>query len=152
MSAALKSFKACLLGFLAACASSPRATPIVIQGTAAPPLPILDPARVAEGERIYQANCAVCHGAELEGQPNWQQPKEDGSLPAPPHDESGHTWHHPDELLLEIIAEGGDPAFGGTMPGFEGKLSRAEMAAVVEFIKRDWPIEQREFQWWVSAR
>jgi len=42
----------------------------------------------------YQELCASCHGVNLEGQPNWREYKADGSLPAPPHDEAGHTWHH----------------------------------------------------------
>ncbi|ETH75168.1 cytochrome C domain protein, partial [Bordetella pertussis STO1-CHOC-0008] len=25
------------------------------------------------GQAIYQANCAACHGARLEGQPDWRQ-------------------------------------------------------------------------------
>ena len=101
---------------------------------------------------MYAANCASCHGAELKGQPSWQQPKEDGSFPAPPHDSTGHTWHHPDDLLLDIIENGGDPAFGATMLGFKGQLSEDEMVAVLDFIKSHWLIEDREFQWWISAR
>ena len=137
---------------LAACASRTQGEPVVIQGTAVPPLPTLDAVRVAEGGQIYAANCASCHGAELEGQPNWQQPTEDGSLPAPPHDSNGHTWHHPDVVLLDIIANGGDPAFGGTMPGFGAQLSPEDRVAVLDFIKSHWRTEDREFQWWISAR
>jgi mono/diheme cytochrome c family protein len=135
--------------FLAACAVP---EPIVIQGTAVPPLPTLDADRVVEGERLYAQYCTVCHGAELEGQPSWQQPQEDGSYPAPPHDSSGHTWHHPDELLLDIIAKGGNPAFGSTMPGFEEQLDDGEMRAILEFIKSHWDTELRESQWWISSR
>ncbi len=144
--------RAFLQGFpilLAACAVP---EPIVIQGTAVPPLPTLDADRVTVGERLYAQNCAACHGAELEGQPNWQQPKEDGSYPAPPHDSSGHTWHHRDELLLDIIANGGDPAFGATMLGFKGQLSEDEMVAVLEYIKSHWDTDSRESQWWITAR
>jgi mono/diheme cytochrome c family protein len=148
-------YKTLLVGIpliIAACASQPQANSIVIQGTEVPPLPTLDANRLESGEQIYAANCASCHGAELEGEPNWQQPKEDGSLPAPPHDSGGHTWHHPDELLLDIIANGGDPAFGATMPGFQGQLSEDEMVAVLDFIRSQWLIEDREFQWWISGR
>ena len=55
---------------------------------------------VAQGKEIYAANCASCHGDNLEGQPNWRSPDADGYLPAPPHDKSGHTWHHPDAMLF----------------------------------------------------
>ena len=48
---------------------------------------------VKEGKKVYRTYCAVCHGKNLEGQPNWETFGADGRLPAPPHDESGHTWH-----------------------------------------------------------
>ena len=46
---------------------------------------------VVAGQSLYADNCASCHGANLEGQPNWQSPDADGVLPAPPHDGTGHT-------------------------------------------------------------
>ena len=61
---------------------------------------------VARGEAVYVAHCALCHGRNLEGQPNWQTRDKEGFLPAPPHDESGHTWHHPDRLLFDITKVG----------------------------------------------
>ena len=48
------------------------------------------------GKNVYMENCASCHGVALEGQANWRQRDPDGYLPAPPHDETGHTWHHSD--------------------------------------------------------
>ena len=27
---------------------------------------------VAQGQNLYKANCASCHGEKLEGQPNWK--------------------------------------------------------------------------------
>ena len=157
-----------LLLLLTACASrSPEDTPIVqtppsprvatldpifIQGTPAPPVPTLNPDTVAEGEQLYLTHCAACHGAELEGQPNWKQVKEDGSFPAPPQDSTGHTWHHPDDLLLEIIANGGDPAFGGTMPGFGDQIIEDEAVSILDFIKSSWGEEEREIQWMITIR
>ena len=52
------------------------------------------------GKAIYAENCASCHGVVLEGQANWRQRDAEGYLPAPPHDETGHTWHHPDPYLF----------------------------------------------------
>src|SRR5690606_36319640 len=88
-----------------------------------------DPGRVAAGTKVYALHCAACHGARLEGQPNWQQRLPTGRLPAPPHDESGHTWHHPDPVLFGITKHGLVPGkyapndYQSDMPAFAGKLS-----------------------------
>ncbi len=125
---------------------------MVIQGTAVPALPTLDVALLEEGKSMYATYCVACHGAALEGQPDWKIRQEDGSYPAPPHDSTGHTWHHPDELLLEIIARGGDPVLGSKMPGFEDTLSEDQIQAVLVFIKSHWGEEEVAFQWWITAR
>lgn len=59
---------------------------------------------VSLGSEIYAEHCASCHGRSLEGHPEWQVRDAEGYLPAPPHDETGHTWHHPDKLLFDITA------------------------------------------------
>ena len=126
--------------------------PVVINQTAVPPLPTLNPERVAQGEALYATYCAQCHGADLNGSPTWKEPLSDGSLPPPPHDSSGHTWHHSDEQLISIIANGGDLAYNSKMPGFKDKLTEAEMIAILEFFKSNWKREEREFQWWITVR
>ena len=65
-----------------------------------------DPALVERGNAIYAQHCAACHGANLEGQPNWQKPLPNGHWPAPPHDRTGHTWHHPDKVLFDVTKYG----------------------------------------------
>ena len=49
----------------------------------------------------------------------------DGRLPAPPHDESGHTWHHPDAQLFAITKYGlakliQQPDYQTNMPVYDG--------------------------------
>lgn len=112
----------------------------------APPVPALEAERVELGGRIYAEKCAVCHGASLEGQPNWKVSDEDGSYPPPPHDASGHTWHHSDRVLLELIRDGLDLP-ESRMPSFEGQLSDDEILSVMDFIKSRWGDEERGFQW-----
>ena len=83
------------------------------------------------GAVLYAENCASCHGAQLEGEPDWRSPKDDGTLPAPPHDRTGHTWHHGDALLFDYTKLGGQAAleasgvtnFNSGMPGFGEQLS-----------------------------
>ncbi|MCE6951454.1 cytochrome c [Cereibacter sphaeroides] len=110
---------------------------------------------IALGRQVYAAQCASCHGVNLEGQPNWREPGPNGRLPAPPHDVSGHTWHHPDAQLLAIIRDGTAALVGNgyqsDMPGFAGKLTEAEMRAVLAFIKSTWPDRAAEYQRQVSG-
>ena len=98
---------------------------------------------VAMGERIYAQNCAECHGKNLEGEPNWRVRKADGTLPAPPHDRTGHTWHHNDDLLFSYTKRGGaalvGPGFKSGMPAFGDVLSDQEIWAAFAFIKSRWP-------------
>ena len=107
------------------------------------------------GRQVYATQCASCHGAKLEGQPNWREPGPNGRYPAPPHDVSGHTWHHPDAQLLAIIRDGTAAVVGNgyqsDMPGFAGKLTEAEIRAVLAFIKSTWPDRAAEYQRQVSG-
>ncbi len=102
-----------------------------------------DAARVALGQKVYAQHCASCHGANLEGQPNWQRRLPNGRMPAPPHDESGHTWHHPDRVLFGITKNGLVPPYApadyqSDMPAFGDKLSDAEIWAVLAYLKSHW--------------
>jgi len=105
------------------------------------------------GRQLYQTNCASCHGANLEGQPEWQSPNPDGSYPAPPHDESGHTWHHGDAMLTDYIRRGGQAvlddmgvSFVSGMPAFEDVIGETGIAAILAYIKNTWPDRIRATQ------
>jgi mono/diheme cytochrome c family protein len=108
-----------------------------------------DPAQLALGEKLYAQHCASCHGAKLEGQPDWQRRLPNGRFPAPPHDDSGHTWHHPDEVLLAITRNGMVPPYAprdyqSDMPAFAGTLSDGEIRAVLAYIASQWSGEVRK--------
>lgn len=105
-----------------------------------------DPAQLTLGQKIYAQHCAACHGAKLEGQPNWRAKLPSGRMPAPPHDDSGHTWHHPDEVLFGITKNGLVPPYApagyeSDMPAFAGTLSDAEIRAVLAYIASHWSAE-----------
>ena len=114
------------------------------------------PEVVERGRAIYQARCAVCHGANGEGEPNWQEQNLDGTYPAPPHDSSGHTWHHADGLLFEIVRDGGSQfetaTFRSRMPAWGEVLSDEEIREVLTYLKTLWGPEDRAFQAEVSER
>jgi len=106
-------------------------------------------AQISTGRELYAVHCASCHGAELQGQPDWQSRLATGRLPAPPHDATGHTWHHSDDQLFTIVKKGVSaivPDYESDMPAFEGVLSDDEIRAVLEFIKSTWPEREREVQ------
>ena len=109
-----------------------------------------DSAQVARGQALYARYCAACHGAELQGEPDWQTRKPSGALPAPPHDASGHTWHHSDRQLFEITKHGmgayAPPGWASDMPAFAGVLSDADIWAVLAYIKSHWPEQARTYQ------
>jgi mono/diheme cytochrome c family protein len=107
--------------------------------------------QVSLGEAVYRQHCASCHGVKLEGQPNWRERKADGRLPAPPHDERGHTWHHSDAQLFGLTKHGlkpplGPPGYESDMPAFDATLNDEQIWAVIAFIKSRWPSQIRDHQ------
>jgi mono/diheme cytochrome c family protein len=118
-------------------------------GDGAPRIDAQDAKNVAAGEAIYVRHCAACHGAHLEGQPNWRRRLPNGRLPAPPHDASGHSWHHPDTLLFGIVKNGLVPpyapaGYASDMPAFGGVLSDDQIRAVLAYIQSRWPKQVME--------
>ncbi len=113
-------------------------------------------AALALGKKVYDAQCASCHGANLEGQPDWRRRLPSGELPAPPHDATGHTWHHPDPWLFEITKYGtlafAPAEYVSTMRGFAEELTDREIRAVLGYIKTYWPAEIRARQAEITER
>ena len=116
--------------------------------------PRIGDGRAKVGEPLYHAHCAVCHGSNLEGQPNWRKRMDNGLLRPPPHDANGHTWHHDDELLFDYTKFGGAGAMvlrgiddlQSGMPAFENQLSDQEVLDVLAFIRSTWPNEVQKMQ------
>ena len=106
--------------------------------------------RLRIGVQVYAGECASCHGAHLEGQPDWQRPGPDGLLPAPPHDATGHTWQHSDAELTDLVAHGvanvAPPGYRSGMPAYEGRLAPFEIEAVIAYIRAQWPPGVRAYQ------
>ena len=90
----------------------------------------------------------------FEGQLDWQTPDENGILPAPPHDETGHTWHHDNALLFEYTKLGGAEAlaargvsgFQSGMPAFGEVLTDDEIWSVLAYIRSTWPERIQQVQ------
>ena len=104
-----------------------------------------DPVVLSRGKEVYAQACASCHGNNREGQPNWRQRDTQGFLPAPPHDDSGHTWHHSDAVLFDLTKNGvqkyGGPDYKSAMPAFDGRLTDDDIIAALSFISSTWSNE-----------
>lgn len=111
---------------------------------------------IARGAALYAANCATCHGPAGEGAPDWRVERPDGCLPPPPHDSSGHTWHHGDGLLYRIVKGGGASLgiaqFKSCMPAFGDRLTDSEIRAVITHLETLWGPRERQFQAEVSRQ
>lgn len=93
------------------------------------------PKVIAEGGRLYRANCASCHGAMGRG---------DGDagldlLPSPAllsqlMDEQGSV----DAYLMWSIAEGGQP-FGTSMPAYKDRLREDDIWRIVGYMRAGFP-------------
>ena len=97
-------------------------------------------AQVKNGYQLYQDNCAVCHKADAAGTKNWSKPISDGKYPPPPLNGSAHTWHHPLRILRRVIKEGGIK-LGGTMPGFENRLTAQQIDEILAWVQSNWTDE-----------
>jgi mono/diheme cytochrome c family protein len=119
-------------------------------GTAVAPAPAESPvaggsrghdfATVMRGGKLFQENCAQCHGELAQGAPQWQKPDASGKYPAPPLDGSGHAWHHPKDALIKTIRDG-TVQLGGSMPPWKEKLSDQDIEAIIAWFQARWPEE-----------
>ncbi|MFT0546258.1 c-type cytochrome [Allopusillimonas ginsengisoli] len=124
----------------------------VIRGSGPAFIDPADQTLMMQGTAIYANNCAACHGGSLQGQPNWRDRMPNGRLPAPPHDKTGHTWHHPDAMLVDMVKNGlvpgktAPPGYVSDMPAYRDILSDQEIIAVLAYIKSSWPPKVLEAQ------
>ena len=95
------------------------------------------PAKINQGEKLYVANCQQCHGikgvGERPGEPN---AKDEFGFLAPPLNDNGHAWHHPDQQLVETILNGSPR--NERMIAWKENLSKENVKAIVSYIKSLW--------------
>lgn len=110
-----------------------------------------DPANAAQvqlGRSLYFAHCAYCHGDALEGKPGWEQTFPQGNRPATPLDADGPAPVRSDKALFDIVKFGGQPfsprGYRNDMPGYEHRLTDAEIWAVIAYMQKQWPEPVRE--------
>lgn len=153
----------CLVLIISACSSgmpssntNPAAEAISVEA-----IPTIDPAdtRMATAQYNYNRNCAHCHGYGGEGQhPNTiDRVVNAGYHTVPAHNDSGHTWQHPDQLIFETIKYGVQAptnfypmgAFGVDVDSPDAAmmgLTDEEIFAVIDYIRLWWTDDQRRWQ------
>jgi mono/diheme cytochrome c family protein len=115
-----------LAAFSAAIALSslaPLGQMVIASNHGSPSLHISDP--VIDGGALYDSKCALCHGKDGAGLPNWR------SLGQPDLTKAEWQKSHTDEQIAESIKNGK----GKFMPGFKSKLSEQEIGAVIQRIR-----------------
>jgi len=95
-------------------------------------------AQVDKGRAVFNANCAICHGVEAAGTPEWRKPMEDGRYPPPPLNGTAHGWHHPLTALRRQIDQGG-AKYGGWMPALGESLTDEQVEEAIAYIQSLWP-------------
>lgn len=116
--------------------------------TTAPPVERkTDFAQIMRGQRLFEANCAVCHGVQAQGAPHWRTRDADGKFPPPPLNGTGHAWHHPLSALRHVIANG-SPGGQGDMPAWKGRLSAQQIDDVIAWFQSTWP--DQAYQAWAE--
>ena len=104
---------------------------------------------IARGKIIYENYCVSCHQVNLSGAENWEEIDEDGHRKAPPLNGTGHTWHHDDATLHNIIKYGLAKIvknYDGKMIGFGDKINDNQVDSVLSYIKSHWEDEIYERQ------
>lgn len=110
------------------------------------PIQPADDDLVAEGKQLYDRFCASCHGVDGEG----AQPDPYAPGVAPPHDDTGHTWHHADQQNFGTVWFGRD--VNGLMPGYYDRMTPDEIITVLAYIKTWWSEDHLATQLDLSQR
>jgi mono/diheme cytochrome c family protein len=133
--------KACfLLGVALLAACSQESAPAL-----APPLPLelrhFEPASVARGAGLYEQHCALCHGPQAQGHPDWQTPSDGAFAAAPPLNGTGNDWKRSRAELAATIRQGVRRKSDKieVMPAWKGRLSDRDIEDVINWTQSLWP-------------
>lgn len=105
-------------------------------------LAVIEPApslaALNRGARLFQEQCAQCHGPEAQGHPDWQTP---GVIAAPPLNGTGNDWKRSWAELTAVIKDGAKRDGNIVMPGWKDRLSDTEISDLIAWFQTLWPPE-----------
>jgi mono/diheme cytochrome c family protein len=137
------------LALLAACSKEPEQ-----KVTTAPAIVVrhFDPESISRGARLFEANCAQCHGPQAQGHPDWETPSDGSFAAAPPLNGTGHDWQRSRAELAATIKNGvrrkSDKV--DVMPAWKGRLSERDIEDVINWMQSLWSAEVYEA--WTKAQ
>lgn len=142
------------VAFITACAPQPEPAQ-TIEFTFMSDDPYMTPTPAHPGEINYNTYCAHCHGYDGEGQKaeTVENTLSLGMKTVPAHDATGHTWEHPDELLIQVILEGIDnPLNQYPMSGWGYVLDEQDALDMIDYMRQWWTPEQIAYQAEITER
>ncbi|MDO8595641.1 MAG: cytochrome c [Sulfuricaulis sp.] len=90
------------------------------------------------GVRLFQENCAQCHGPEAQGHPDWQNPK---VVAAPPLNGTGNVWKRRKQDMIAAIQNGAKRNGEPVMPAWKGRLSDQDIEDIIAWFQALWPAD-----------
>ena len=144
----------CLLLFVSACS---KEEPHKINGTGLTlggsgqleSQQLFDLNSVARGARLFQENCAQCHGPQAQGHPDWQRAREEGYAAAPPLNGTGTDVKLTRERMVEVIRKGAKRMDVMVMPAWKGRVDDDQIMDIISWYQALWPADA--YQQWRRA-
>lgn len=120
-----------------------KTAPATGNGTADAPAPdgILsgfDINRIANGAKLYQENCAQCHGPEAQGHPDWERGRKEGFAAAPPLNGTGTEVKLSQAQMIHIIRNGVTRDDALVMPAWQGRVADRDLEDIIAWYQALW--------------
>jgi mono/diheme cytochrome c family protein len=103
--------------------------------------PEFDINRIANGAKLYQENCAQCHGPEAQGHPDWERGRKEGFAAAPPLNGTGTEVKLSQAQMIHIIRNGVTRDNIPLMPAWQGRVADKDLEDIIAWFQALWPGE-----------
>ncbi len=100
------------------------------------------------GARLFQQNCAQCHGPEAQGHPDWQRQSKFYAA-APPLNGKGNDWKLSKAKFARIVKYGLSRNGVAIMPAWHARLSDRDIDDIITWSQALWPTDV--YEKWLKA-